>query len=109
MTLAGGEEGFADGAGSAARLSPQAGIAWVGTFLAVSDGPSLRVRAIVPGMNAATTRVYTLAGSGRSSYADGAAATAAIGLPLGLATGPDGNLYLADAASGAVRIVRVVQ
>jgi len=109
VTLAGGQEGFADGSGSAARIWPQAGIAWAGRFLAVSDGPSLRVRAIVPGTSAVTTQVYTLAGAGRSGYVDGVAAGAAIGLPIGLAAAPDGNLYLADAANGALRVLTVAQ
>jgi hypothetical protein len=106
-TLAGGgDQGFADGAGDAALLGPQGGAVWANGALAFSDPGSLRVRALAPGASAATSTVHTLAGSGRSGDDDGPGAQASFGLPLGLAVGSDGTLYVADAAGGTVRAVR---
>jgi sugar lactone lactonase YvrE len=109
VTIAGGSEGFADGSGALARLSPQAGAAWVGTFLAVSDAAGLRVRGVVPGTNAVTTQAYTLAFSGGFGFSDGPAAAATVGLPTGLAVGADGSVYVADGANGAIRVIRRAQ
>ncbi len=106
-TLAGGDhQGFLDGTGDVALLAAQGGAAWAGGALAFSDPGSDRIRALAPGDTAATSTVHTLAGSGRTGGGDGPAALATFGLPLGLATGPDGTLYVADAAAGAVRAVR---
>src|SRR5205814_1390447 len=85
VTIAGGAEGFADGSGQVARLSPQSGAAWADTFLAVADVAGLRVRAIVPGVTATTTNVLTLAFSGIAGTSDGSAALSNIRLPVGLA------------------------
>jgi len=106
VTLAGGKEGFADGTGDIARLSPQAGAAWAGTFLAVSDAAGLRVRAVLPGANESTSQVYTLAFSGRLGFIDGAATKATIGVPAGLAVGVDGALYVVDSTNGMIRAIR---
>jgi len=106
VTIAGGNEGFADGSGAQARLSPQAGATWAGTFLAVSDAAGLRVRGLVPGTNAAMTQAYTLAFSGQSGSSDGPAAEAAVALPTGLAAADDGSIYVADGAKGTIRVIR---
>jgi hypothetical protein len=105
VTLAGSGEGYLDGAGSVARLAPQSGVAWAGTFLAFSDGPALRVRALVPGTKAATSEVYTLAFSGRFGSSNGPATDATIGPPVGLAAA-DGAVYVADGANGTIRVIR---
>jgi streptogramin lyase len=105
-TLIGGD-GYAsalvDGTGPVARLGAQNGLAWLSGKLYVSDVAAARVRVIVPGADGATTTVATFAGSGRSALSDGDGASAAIGLPAGLAAGPDGRLFLVDAGSRAVR------
>jgi DNA-binding beta-propeller fold protein YncE len=116
VTLAGSGDGFSaltgsgggalDGAGTVARFSPQLGVAWTGTFLAISDGPALRVRALVPGASAATTQVYTVAFSGTFGSSDGFAMEAKIGPPGGLAAAADGSIYVADGANGAIRVIR---
>jgi len=106
VTLIVGGDGFKDGSGNVARISPQVGAAWSGTFLAISDGPNLRVRAFVPGANATSTQLYTLAFSGRFGFADGAAVDSEIGLPMGMAADSDGTVYVADGANGSIRAIR---
>ena len=54
---------------------------------------------------AAETQVTTLAGSGVTGFADGAAAGATFMLPLGVAYGGDGTLYVADAAAQRIRSI----
>jgi DNA-binding beta-propeller fold protein YncE len=104
-TLAGGRPGARDGTGDVARLSPQGGLAWAGDRLLVSDAANGRIRAIRPGAGAADTVVTTWAGSGDPGLRDGPGGEAALGLPLGLAAGPDGRVWVADGANGAVRVV----
>jgi DNA-binding beta-propeller fold protein YncE len=104
-TLAGGGPGARDGRGDAARLSPQGGLAWAGGRLLVSDAANGRVRAVTPGDGAGATVVSTYAGTGERTLRDGTGRTAAIGLPLGLAVAPDGRVFLADGASGAIRVL----
>lgn len=105
-TIAGGGTGFQDGPGTSARLSPQGGLVWSGGTLLVSDSANMRIRKVVPGTDAASTQVYTFAGSGRVSGVDGSAASASFGLPLGLVKGSDGNLYVADAGRISLRVIR---
>lgn len=107
-TLVGGNgypAALVDGDGVTARLGAQQGLAWQGGRLFVADVASGRVRVVTPGADAAATRVATLAGSGRSAFADGDGAHAAFALPTGLAADAAGHLYVADAGNGAVRIV----
>jgi sugar lactone lactonase YvrE len=106
VTLAGAGEGMRDGAGSVARLSPQLGAAWVDTFLAIADESALKVRALVPGSDSATTQVFTLAFSGRSGSIDGNAPSSAIELPVGMAAA-EGALYVTDGAAGTIRMLRL--
>jgi DNA-binding beta-propeller fold protein YncE len=94
-----GGPGFGDGAGSSAKLLPQAGLAWDQGALYVSDPGNSRIRKVVLGSDAGSTAVSTFAGTGR---ADGA--PAALGLPLGLAVVP-GALIAVDASSGSVRAI----
>ncbi|BDG09426.1 N,N-dimethylformamidase beta subunit family domain-containing protein [Anaeromyxobacter paludicola] len=109
-TLAGGAgegtQGAADGTGDVALLAPQGGAAWAGGALVLSDPGNFRLRAVAPGATAAASSVHTVAGTGRTGNADGPGGQASFGLPLGLAVGPDGTLYVADGAAGAVRAVR---
>ena len=104
-TLVAGGLGFADGAGTSAKLLPQGGLAWDGTGLIVADSGNQRLRRVVPGATAAATQVSTFAGSGRVGPGDGSASAAQFGLPLGLFRAPSGTLYLADGA-GSIRVVR---
>ncbi|HET9598987.1 MAG TPA: N,N-dimethylformamidase beta subunit family domain-containing protein, partial [Anaeromyxobacteraceae bacterium] len=106
LTLAGSDEGFADGTGTEARVAPQAGATYAAGEVWFSDPSSLRVRALAPGATAASSVVHTVAGSGRSAADDGPGAAAAFRLPLGLAVAPDGTVYVADAGAGAIRAIR---
>jgi sugar lactone lactonase YvrE len=49
--------------------------------------------------------VATVAGIGRPGYIDGPAASAAFDGPMGLALGPDGTLYVADAYNNRIRAI----
>jgi hypothetical protein len=98
-TIAGVGPGALDGGGDVARMGPQGGAAFAAGKLLVSDGANARVRAIAPGADAAGTTVWTLAGSGAGLEAGAGGAP----FPLGLAVGPDGRLYVADATNGSVR------
>ena len=104
-TLVRGPPGSGDGSGDVARLSPQGGAAWLDGALYVSEPATLRIRRIVPGADAASTRVETLAGGGFGSK-DGRGDEARFGLPVGLFAATDGTLYVADAANGAIRRIR---
>jgi len=105
-TLAGGQaDGFQDGTGKSCLLQPQGGAVWDGTALLFSDPGSHRIRRLVPGSDAASSVVQTVAGSGRSAMADGSGASASFGVPLGLFRAADGTIYVADGA-GAIRSLR---
>ena len=105
-TLVAGGHGFADGPGSRARLEPQGGLLWFNTGLVVSDPGNQRLRWVTPGAAASSTTVTTWAGSGISGNADGTGSKAAFQVPLGLARGKDGSVYVADGTAGTLRAVR---
>lgn len=100
--------GFADGAGNVARFSAQMGMAYSpdGDVI-VADTANYRIRKIVAGLDASTTSVYTLAGTGRLGTRVGPGQTADIVAPTGLAFGPNGLLYVSDSFHHVIReIVR---
>ena len=105
-TLTQGGLGFADGAGTSARLLAQGGLVWDGTALLVADAGNQRLRRITPGATADTTQVHTWAGSGKVGAADGPARDATFSLPLGLFRAGDGTVLVADGAFGTLRAVR---
>ena len=105
-TLVAGGLGFADGAGTTARLLPQGGLLWDGAALLVADSGNQRIRRVVPGADAASTRVQTWAGNGRVGAVDGPAGNASFGLPLGLYRAVDGTILVADGGSGSLRAIR---
>ena len=75
-------------------------VAVIATFLVVS-------MCVRPTLAAAPNDHFLLfAGNGEAGLADGAAASAEFLLPSALAAGPDGNLYVTDAAAQRVRVVR---
>ncbi len=104
-TLAGGGPGGLDGTGDVARLGPQGGAVWAGDRLLVADPANFRIRAVVPGPDAARTQVSTFAGTGRPGAADGSGGEASFGLPLGLALTADGHVLVADAVNGSIRAI----
>jgi hypothetical protein len=53
----------------------------------------------------ADTTVSTLSGSGSTGYGDGSAREASFMMPMGIANGLDGDVYVADAAAQRIRVV----
>ncbi len=98
-TLAGsGEDGFADGEGTAAQFYFPKGIAVDASGnVYVADDINHRVRKITP-----TGTVSTLAGS-TSGSTDGDGTAAKFNRPTGIAVDALGNLYVADAANHRIR------
>ncbi len=93
---AGAEDGFAE----TATFNRPAGIAGEGggRFLIV-DSANAIVRRL-----GASSLVETVAGaSGLRGNEDGAALTATFGAPAGIARGPDGSFYVADAGNHTIR------
>jgi len=99
-TLAGGEEGFADGQGSTARFNRPSGIAIdaVGN-LYVTDYYNDRIRKVTP-----NGEVSTLAG-GKEGFADGEGSAARFYAPSGIAIDAVGNLYVTDYYNNRIRKV----
>jgi hypothetical protein len=73
--------------------------------LYVADPGNYRIRRVVPGNDAATTQVFTVAGTGLPGTADGPGDVASFGIPLGLFRGPDATLLVADGI-GSVRAIK---
>ncbi len=97
-TLAGlaGSPGSADGTGSLARFNNPFGLAVddAGT-LVVADSDNRTLRRITP-----TGVVTTLAGTvGLNGSTDGPGPQALFSIPIGVASGPDGTVFVADGGS----------
>ncbi|WP_224368416.1 N,N-dimethylformamidase beta subunit family domain-containing protein [Hyalangium versicolor] len=104
-TVAGSTPGYADGEPGPSQMLPYLGIAVLGDgSLAVADPGNYRIRRIVFHEGKAR-EVTTLAGSGRFGARDGDGRNADFVLPAGLAVGPDGTLYVADAGNSILRSV----
>jgi DNA-binding beta-propeller fold protein YncE len=98
-TLAGSDEGFADGSGAEARFSGAVDVAVdAGGNVYVADSANHRVRKITP-----EGVVTTLAGSGEPGNADGPAGEAQFRAPEGVAVDADGNVIVADTGNHRVR------
>lgn len=98
-TLAGGSEGFADGAGAQASFNTPSGLAIdVDDNLYVADTGNNRIRKITP-----EGVVTTVAGDGTAGYVDGPAAQSQFNGPIGVAVDKDGNLYVADSYNDRIR------
>ena len=100
-TLAGGAEGYADGAGAAASFNTPSALAADGAGnLYVADTGNNRIRKITP-----EGVVSTLAGDGSRGFRDGPAAAAQFDAPVGVAVGKDGSVFVADTYNDRVRVV----
>ncbi len=101
LTLAGGREGFADGAGASASFNTPSGLALDGDGnLYVADAGNNRVRRVTP-----EGLVTTLAGDGAAGFRDGTAAQAQFDAPLGVAVGAGGEVFVADTYNDRIRVI----
>ncbi|MCH1508830.1 MAG: choice-of-anchor D domain-containing protein, partial [Akkermansiaceae bacterium] len=99
-TLAGTNQGFAEGTGLDAQFDRPAGIAADGVGnLYVADEFNHRIRKI----NTATGEVTSLAGSSTAGLADGSGAAAEFHFPTGVAVDAAGNVYVSDTANHSIR------
>jgi len=105
-----GAAGFADGPSQNASFILPVGVAWDShNRLYVSDAAAQRIRVILPdGM------VRTVAGSGSlastglwvaGGFADGQGAIARFDRPMGIAVGPNDDVYVADSMNHCIRLV----
>jgi sugar lactone lactonase YvrE len=100
-TLAGGREGFADGAGAGASFNTPSALALdAAGNLYVADTGNNRVRKVTP-----EGLVTTLAGDGSAGFVDGPATQARFDSPVGVAVDKDGNVYVADTYNDRVRVI----
>jgi sugar lactone lactonase YvrE len=101
-TIAGGDDGFADGPGAQAQFDgPTAVAVDVAGNVFVADWGNSRVRKIAP-----DGTVSTLAGNGDETFADGPggpAGAASFNAPGGVAVDTHGNVYVADSANHRIR------
>lgn len=101
LTLAGGRDGFADGAGAGAAFSTPSGLALdAAGNLYVADTGNNRVRRVTP-----EGAVTTLAGDGAAGFRDGAGTQAQFDAPVGVAVGREGEVYVADTYNDRVRVI----
>ncbi len=103
VSTGGSGDGGDGGPATQARLNQPRGLA-LGPdgSLYIADNGNHRVRRVGP-----DGIITTVAGTGASGYSgDGGSATQAqLGYPTGIALGPDGSLYIADAGNNRVRRV----
>jgi serine/threonine-protein kinase len=101
-TLAGsGEPGHKDGPAAEARfVFPVNPTFDAGGNLVVADGGEARLRLVTP-----DGLVYTLAGTGEPGRTDGAGPAAQFAELVGVAVGPRGEVYVADANGATIRRV----
>lgn len=101
-TLAGGAEGFADGAGASAAFNTPSALAIdANGNLYVADTSNNRIRKVTPeGM------VSTLAGDGTTGSRDGASGAAQFNAPVGVAVDRSGErVYVADTYNDRIRLI----
>ena len=97
-TVAGsGVLGFADGPAQSARFDSPSGVAVAAGVIYVADRGNHRIRQIVNG------EVTTVAGQDQAGFVDGAALSARLRFPDGLAVDVAGTLYIADVGNSAIR------
>ena len=101
-TLAGGAEGFADGAGASASFNTPSSIAIDARGnLYVADTANNRIRKVTP-----EGAVTTLAGDGTPGARDGAGASAQFNAPIGIAVDARGErVYVADTYNDRIRLI----
>ena len=93
-TLAGGEQGFADGVGSEVKFDTPCGLAIWKNKLIVADAGNHRIRAME-----ADGKTWTLAGNGAENLLDGALYESSFVNPLAVSVDDFGVIYIADGNS----------
>jgi sugar lactone lactonase YvrE len=100
-TLAGGNEGFADGAGAAAAFHTPSGLALDGEGnLYVADTGNHAIRKVSP-----QGIVTTIAGTGEAGFRDGPARQAQFNGPIGVAVDGRGRVHVADTYNDRIRVI----
>lgn len=100
-TLAGGVEGFSDGAGIQASFNTPSGVALDSKGnIYVADTGNNRIRSITP-----QGLVSTVAGDGAAGYVDGPAAQARFNGPIGVAVDSHGRIFVADTYNDRIRMI----
>lgn len=102
-TLAGGERGFTDGLGSAARFDTPSGLAIDSNgVLYVADTGNHAIRRVTP-----EGHVSTVAGDGVAGDRDGPARAARFNGPIGIAVSRDSRLIVADTYNDRIRTIEL--
>jgi sugar lactone lactonase YvrE len=103
VTLAGSDEGYADGSGATVQFSGVVAVTVdADKNIYVADSANHRIRKITP-----DGTVTTLAGSDEVDLVDGPISEAVFSNPTGIALAPSGVLYVADSAQMDPHPVRV--
>src|SRR5207302_10754490 len=99
--------GDRDGAGDTARFRAQMGmvITSAGELL-LADTANYRVRKVIPGADAHSTQVLTVAGSGRQGTRLGAADQSDLVAPTGLALLPNNAVLVSDSFNNVIRLIQ---
>ncbi len=101
FTVAGGEHGFRDGLGRAARFSTPSGLAIDASgILYVADTGNNAIRRVT-----SDGRVSTLAGDGVAGHRDGPAHQARFNGPIGVAVDAVGRVIVADTYNDRIRAI----
>ncbi len=96
-TIAGGEQGFADGV--EAKFDTPTGLAtWADGRILVADLENARIRVVEQ-----NGKVWTLAGNGKSNLTDGLLSKAEFVYPTALTVDKFGSIYIAD--GNAIRVI----
>src|SRR5262249_11121861 len=106
ITLAGVDQGFADGSASQARFAEPGGLAVDGTGrIIVADSTNSLIRQIDPTLVASGSQsaVTTLAGTGTRSLADGAGNVASFFMPAGVGVSLSSAVIVADTGNQVLR------
>lgn len=100
-TVAGGERGFADGRGAAARFAtPSAMAVAPDGSIVVADTGNHAIRRVAPDGS-----VTTVAGDGTAGYIDGSARHARFNAPVGVAVDAAGRIIVADTYNDRIRVI----